>query len=529
MCDDIVRRMERAETSSLITYGGNGEAEAGCPKPMSPLLAVLLAVVRPAQTARRTAGAALWRVWLAFLMSLCLGTFVIVYLNAALDAPELTVSTVLTGIQEITSDMARALRSDPGQFVLAVLAGLVGLHVASALIAFVFMPVGARDEPLRKSFVHSLRQVWLSVARIAFIVFAIGTVGAYFDHVDRNWLQWHPSPTWPLNPVPPNIADFPGDDDGYAKATVVFGVAMAQHEVDIERYEEEYRVWMRGKPWYLVDWEVLIVLASFTLGLTHLCMLMCSMTVRRLVPPIERPPTCEFCGYNLTMTPFDSRCPECGTAVAESLDEAVRPGPAWERRSEIGFTSALWQSARQVFLTPTSFGRSLRVSSEAFSCQRFSAVWLLGILCLGAAATLVLAYWILGDDQVRDEIHIPIAISLITGTACAIGALLCSRLAAIVVGGVCAIQEKRNLLPVANQAACYLFGFLFVWAALGALLVLGVIKSVESGVLLAFAGHTPLSESTWVALLLITPNVAMGLTYVIMIARATKAARYANK
>ena len=38
-----------------------------------------------------------------------------------------------------------------------------------------------------------------------------------------------------------------------------------------------------------------------------------SVGTRPAVPIMERPPTCEFCGYNLTGTAIDGRCPECGT------------------------------------------------------------------------------------------------------------------------------------------------------------------------------------------------------------------------
>ena len=45
----------------------------------------------------------------------------------------------------------------------------------------------------------------------------------------------------------------------------------------------------------------------------------------------EDDPICETCGYNLSHTPTDSRCPECGEQAALSRPPGIRRPPAWEQ------------------------------------------------------------------------------------------------------------------------------------------------------------------------------------------------------
>jgi hypothetical protein len=45
-------------------------------------------------------------------------------------------------------------------------------------------------------------------------------------------------------------------------------------------------------------------------------------------------PLCELCGYNLSVSPMEGRCPECGRPVLESLGPDVRTPTLWERRPQ---------------------------------------------------------------------------------------------------------------------------------------------------------------------------------------------------
>jgi hypothetical protein len=64
---------------------------------------------------------------------------------------------------------------------------------------------------------------------------------------------------------------------------------------------------------------------------------------------------CESCGYNLKGAPPDSRCPECGQAVQESLPSA-HPGSPWQRRRGI----ASWaRTGWYTLFSPTRLFRSV--------------------------------------------------------------------------------------------------------------------------------------------------------------------------
>ncbi len=54
------------------------------------------------------------------------------------------------------------------------------------------------------------------------------------------------------------------------------------------------------------------------------------------VAPLDIPPRCEECGYDLTHRPAEGRCPECGGEIDASLDAPrSRPGSSWEQRPSL--------------------------------------------------------------------------------------------------------------------------------------------------------------------------------------------------
>jgi hypothetical protein len=98
------------------------------------------------------------------------------------------------------------------------------------------------------------------------------------------------------------------------------------------------------------------------------------------------PPRCETCGYDLTHQPAEARCPECGEALAASLDPQTRPDAGWSRgrgvRSWIASTLA-------VLFRPAAFYRALQVRGPQTRAHRF-AVWHSVLLYPAAAAGLLL-------------------------------------------------------------------------------------------------------------------------------------------
>ncbi len=102
----------------------------------------------------------------------------------------------------------------------------------------------------------------------------------------------------------------------------------------------------------------------------------------RIAPviPAETDLLCEACGYTLNGLPADSRCPECGRAIAESLPSHRGPS-AWESRS------AFLTTTRQVLFQPTRFFRSLTPRAPIKPAMAFARIhWFSSAMLMGLAA-----------------------------------------------------------------------------------------------------------------------------------------------
>jgi hypothetical protein len=74
---------------------------------------------------------------------------------------------------------------------------------------------------------------------------------------------------------------------------------------------------------------------------------------RRPADMPKRPePLCEKCGYNLSVSPMDGRCPECGRPVIESLGPGVRVPTPWERSGQWWNPLAIARVARDMVFHP---------------------------------------------------------------------------------------------------------------------------------------------------------------------------------
>jgi hypothetical protein len=254
-----------------------------------------------------------------------------------------------------------------------------------------------------------------------------------------------------------------------------------------------------------------------------------SVGAKRNVPPVDRPPLCEWCGYNLYTISMDSRCPECGRPVIDSLGPNVRPGTAWERRRNRGVTAAWRQCVKGPIRTWDRFGRSLRLTRHATAHRAFLAAHLPLIYLIGAATIPCGIIVIGGVDEVRGEGAILLLASSMFGTACVVGTIAVMLFAATLIGGSQSWREKRNLLPGAMQAACYLTPYLVAWAAFGSASGIAIAKMEGIGVLRNLAEWLRIRRDTLAFLLWFVPNVTAGVYYLLLVARVTWATRYANR
>src|SRR5256885_14803523 len=94
--------------------------------------------------------------------------------------------------------------------------------------------------------------------------------------------------------------------------------------------------------------------------------------------PAEHDILCEGCGYTLNGLPEDSRCPECGKPIAESVGHPRGP-PAWERRGENASPAASFavfvRTSADVLFHPTRFYQTLATRRDDRAAHRFAQIW----------------------------------------------------------------------------------------------------------------------------------------------------------
>ena len=107
---------------------------------------------------------------------------------------------------------------------------------------------------------------------------------------------------------------------------------------------------------------------------------------------------CEGCGYTLDGLPSESRCPECGKPVIESLTEDGRTPAEWETTPR-RFGSFL-RTTRQVILTPSKFFRTTTTRGPLRSASIFALIhWGIASLLFSTAGWI---HWftIMANDTI---------------------------------------------------------------------------------------------------------------------------------
>lgn len=105
------------------------------------------------------------------------------------------------------------------------------------------------------------------------------------------------------------------------------------------------------------------------------------------ISPIEKPPTCEGCGYDLSHRPTDGICPECGLSLDDSLlPQKRRPGIAWERQEGI---DGWWKIVAEIVAAPRRIYGQLQLKSPVAAALRFARSQ---YVLIGAGAALWLIF-----------------------------------------------------------------------------------------------------------------------------------------
>src|SRR2546426_5675968 len=103
------------------------------------------------------------------------------------------------------------------------------------------------------------------------------------------------------------------------------------------------------------------------------------------IVPAESDLLCEGCGYTLNGLSTDSRCPECGKPIVESIGQRRQP-PAWEQLSIERFR-AFVRTTCSVIFRPTHFYRTLATRRDDRAARTFAWVhWTIAAVLFGSAA-----------------------------------------------------------------------------------------------------------------------------------------------
>lgn len=437
---------------------------------------------------------------------------------------------------EVIGQALSGLMRYPLEAGAASLATIAGVELSYLLLAVLVMAWGAKDEPVRASYRHALRVVWLHSTHVLPLVLLFGLVMIPLANAQREWwaAQRNAELALPTLPSPP---DRPGlsaqEHQDYAKAMLEY--SQQSTRVIAEHQELSRRLWdehWNSRPWYIKHDDEIAGGLGLLNGIWLLWALYRGVGARHPTPPIERPPLCEACGYNLTGMTMESRCPECGEAVADSLGPHVRPGPPWESargRGAAVWLSAWWRCTVDPVIRPHRFGRQVQVGSSTIRHRSFLLVNMIPMALAGAFA-LIGCYI---ADFHRSPLLSDPELAYLGAPASAIGSaatgLTLLVIAAALVGCPVGQGQGRNLMPASMQIAAYLSGYLAICFVASAALAIAMVAVADQRLLMPLQRSIQIDDELLAFLGWMIPTAAMLLYGLVLLWKGTAAARFANK
>ncbi|MCP4594704.1 MAG: hypothetical protein GY842_28560 [bacterium] len=488
-------------------------------------MAFLTVGLCPVTTMLRTAHVGYVRAWAVHFVSAVVASLLIVacMIWPAFSSKEVEFWFIVSLIEQVLAEVADEFRHAPLLTTLIIGSSVLGVELAVVVAAMLFAPWGARDESILSSLCHALRRTWLYTAHAPLLILLCGLALMPLWGIESEWrqasrLEWNPPPVPPLN-----SQNQPKD----SPARKEYEQALAEFNVALEAHHDAWQMRYSQRPW--------LVKYADLLG-TGLVLLACAWSLwawlrsvgapRREKPP-DRPPLCEFCGYNLTGTALASRCPECGEPVSASLGPDARPGPPWQHRAEIGRWRAWWRCTLDALLHRREFGRTLRAYTPTSAHRTLLAINLIMVFVvawIGVMAVLFVENDWSWPPRNPDAVWY---VGLFLGITSAVLALAVTFLAAISVGIGYHVADRRNLMPVTMQASLYLGVYLAIWTAL----VFAMIAVAVGGERLI--RELPLQQRTWVEVgavcLVLLMNMLLLFGYIRRVIGITAGARYANR
>lgn len=241
-----------------------------------------------------------------------------------------------------------------------------------------------------------------------------------------------------------------------------------------------------------------------------------------------RPPTCEYCGYNLTDTAIESRCPECGVPAVMSLGPDVRRGTAYDRAPKGGFSvmQGCWLDA---IFRPKTIGRQIQLIQPSRRYRRCLTAIAVPAFVVCAVGSLV-AFFVAerGRVDASEMVELLLVMPLV-GVCIPAGVFLLAMLVTSVVGMTLSIREKRNLLPAAVQMQCHLGGFLLAWIAFGWFWTVLTISLDNARALRGMRRAFRIDDELVTFFFWLLPTAGLLFLDAVLVWKGTRAARYANR
>lgn len=494
----------------------------------STLAAWAYAWLLPRTAARRVQHLPLTIAFGLHLLALLISSVTIFLAIAWADADFATVNDALANAVKLWQEILRDSQDIPGGFITIALFVAAGVEVFHLLVAVILSPWGARDEPVRDSLRSSVRQAWLHTAHFAVVAVVITVAAFGLHYAATKFAAIAPPPE--SNLIAPTWPALQKTDPGYDAAHAEYQAALREHQRAYLEWQLKWDAWNARRPWYIRWDETTIALLIFHCLFWIFWSLLRAIGTDRDVPTVSRPPNCLACGYNLTATPLDARCPECGRAVSDSLGGTAQPGVPWEHRSTRGRIATYAQTALTAIFRPSSAGLMMRLTSDSSHHRRYFWPHIPFVWTIAASAVLTAMYFGGGgaDQFVRDPTPMLIGASCFA-LVCCMGFILFACLSALVIGLLQTWRTRRNLLPASMRAACYLAPALIAWELLGAMVVLIAAMLVEAGLLENFEQRTGIFWEHALLAFVFVPNVVSALTFIYLVNLITSAARHANR
>jgi len=184
----------------------------------------------------------------------------------------------------------------------------------------------------------------------------------------------------------------------------------------------------------------------------------------------EIPFRCEDCGYDLSMTPPDGCCPECGLPAAASHPDGMRrAGVVWENRGRSRLPTL--STGFRVLCSPGRFYGGLRMRTGLRAAHRFNRQVKIAA-AIGGPLWLATVFYAVRDKNdapplsVRDLVGIAIAMACWTPVVITVGQRICAGMFTSWWQPAGRVADAQWAEKVVLYESAYLWVFLAFWGVL---------------------------------------------------------------